>query len=307
GISSVSPLEMTRAYATIANEGVEVEPLTVRYIEDQRGQVVAEPERELRTSQRDRGSELEVVSEQAAYIVTDMLQDAFKTGTMRGNTPDVPMAAKSGTTQNWSDAWVAGYSPLYTTSVWFGFDRGGRSLGTNQYGAALAGPVWTNYMNEIHSDRDVPDFERPENGLVDVEISEETGLLADSNYSGPTREEIFIEGTEPTEYSPSESERMLAESRRVNQLQSSAERRGLLPSRRQADSAIPTIDDILSGDSESDSEELMEDDIDDLPAEEDFLDDETEDDQDGRDDDDETEDDDDDEDDEDEGGNPLLD
>ena len=266
GISSVSPLEMTRAYATIANKGLEVEPLTVRYIEDQSGRIVAEPERDLRAAQRDRGDEREIVSEQAAYILTDMLKDAFETGTMRGNSPEAPMAAKSGTTQNWSDAWVAGYSPLYTTTVWFGFDRGGRSLGTNQYGAALAGPVWTNYMNEIHSDLDVPDFEKPENGLVEVEISEETGLLAGRSYSGPTRKEIFIEGTQPTEYSPAESDQTLSESRRVNRLQRSAERRGLLPSRQQTDSAIPTIDEILSGDGESNTDEGIEKDIENLPA-----------------------------------------
>ncbi len=293
GVSSVSPLEMTRAYATIANQGMEVEPLTVRYIEDQSGQVVAEPERDLRASQRERGRELRVISEQASYIMTDMLKDAFETGTMRANSPDVPMAAKSGTTQNWSDAWVAGYSPLYTTSIWFGFDRGGRSLGTNQYGAALAGPIWTNYMNEIHSGLDVPEFERPESGIVEVEISEETGLLAHSDYSGPTREEIFMEGTEPTEYSPRESERMALESRQVSRLQSSAERRGLLPSREQADQAIPTIDEVLAGDTDAgetlpsdppDTGSQVEEDIDDLPVDEFFE-----------------------EDDDDDGGNPLLD
>ena len=293
GVSSVSPLEMTRAYATLANQGMTVEPLTVRYIEDQSGQMVAEPERDLRAAQRDRGRELQIVSEQASYIVTDILKDAFETGTMRANSPDVPMAAKSGTTQNWSDGWVAGYSPLYTTSVWFGFDRGGRSLGTNQYGAALAGPVWTDYMNEIHAGLDVPDFERPEEGLIEVEISEETGLLADSDYSGPTRKEIFMEGTEPTEYSPSESERMASESRQVSRLQASAERRGLLPSRQQADQAIPTVDDILAGEAGPgdtlpsdmpDSDPAIDEDIDDLPFD-DVFDDEFDDD----------------------GGNPLLD
>ncbi|MFW6368822.1 MAG: penicillin-binding protein 1A [Spirochaetota bacterium] len=247
GVNSVSPLEMARAYATFPNQGMQVDPLAIRYVEDQSGRIVAEPERDLRVEQRQRGNENQIISPEAAYIMTDMLAQAFETGTMRGVTPDVPMAAKSGTTQNWSDGWVVGYSPHYTTAVWFGFDRGGRSLGTNQYGAAIAGPVWGDFMNEIHSELEPEEFERPQDGIVEVRISEETGLLADSSYSGPTREELFIEGTEPEEYTPSEEQRVARQAEEVNRLRSNAELRGLLPSREQVSQAIPTLEEILGG------------------------------------------------------------
>lgn len=269
GIASVSPLEMARAFATFPNQGIQVDPIAIRYIEDQSGQIVAEPERELRVEQRRRGSDMQIISPQAAYIMNDLHKDVFTTGTLRANSPSITMAAKTGTTQNWSDGWVAGYSPYFTTTMWYGFDRGGRSLGTNQYGAALAGPRWTAYMNEIHRGLEDRDFERPEDGLVEVTISAESGLLADSSYSGPTIDEIFIAGTQPTEYARSDEQRTAESTRQLSRLRQNAESRGLLPTRQQASEAIPTIDDILAGadigDTEFDADSgLDEDDFDNL-------------------------------------------
>ncbi len=275
GVSSVSPLEMTRAYATFPNNGMQVDPLAVRYVEDQSGDIVAEPERDLRIAQRRRGADNQIVSPQTAYVMTDLLKDAFETGTLRANSPDGPMAAKSGTTQNWSDGWVVGYSPKYTTTVWYGFDRGGRSLGTNQYGAALAGPVWTGYMNEIHAELDDLEFDRPEDGLTEVKISAESGLLATDDYTGPTREEIFISGTEPTEYARDDRQRLADQERQVGRLRESASRYGLLPARAEMDQVIPTIDEVLEGTDATDArlptDEELESQLDELQVDE-FLD-----------------------------------
>ncbi len=207
GVASVSPLEMARAFATFANQGQAVEPISVRYIEDRQGQLVLEHERELRESQRRRGDELQVISPQTAYIITDMLKSAVSDGTLRyaramaGGFDDIPMAGKTGTTQNWADAWTVGYSPYYTTAVWFGFDRGGgNSLGVDQTGAITAGPVWGRMMRAIHQDHEPVEFERPASGITEVEVSTRSGLLPPENYSGSTREELFLAGTEPREY-----------------------------------------------------------------------------------------------------------
>ncbi|TVQ27157.1 MAG: PBP1A family penicillin-binding protein [Spirochaetaceae bacterium] len=252
GVSSVSPLEMTRAYATFASGGRQVDPIAVRYIEDQRGRVIAEPERDLRIEQQRRGAAGQIVSPEAAYIMTDLMRGVFTDGTLRAQNPIMPMAAKSGTTQNWSDGWVVGYSPYYTTTIWYGFDRGGRSLGTNQYGAALAGPVWGGYMNTIHQDLPSIDFERPD-GLVEVEIAIPSGLRAPSGYTGRRRTELFIPGTEPREFAPSLEETAAEASQRSDRLRSIATSEALIPSRAQLDSAIPTLDELLGDSSPGDT------------------------------------------------------
>ncbi len=75
-----------------------------------------------------------------------------------------PFAAKTGTTQNWSDAWTVGFSPYVTTAVWYGFDQGNRSLGTALTGAAIAGPTWAKYMKAIHKDLPGEDVSPARNG-----------------------------------------------------------------------------------------------------------------------------------------------
>ncbi len=244
GNAAVSPMEMARAYATFANLGMPVEPLAIRYVTDRDGRVVVEPERDLRIRQARAGESARLASEQASYLMTNILEDSFTIGTLRARHPSVPMAAKSGTTQNWSDGWVVGYSPSYTTAMWYGFDRGGRSLGTHQFADALVGPDWQGYMNTIHRDLPAKPFPRPE-GIVQERISSETGLLAPVGYSRATRPELFIAGTEPVVFAPRDSERREAEAARLAALRSNAERRALLPSRASLAATLPALDDML--------------------------------------------------------------
>lgn len=207
GIVDASPLEMARAFSVFANQGRELTPIAVRYIEDRSGRVVLEPERDLRVEQQRRGAEAQIISPQTAYVMTDMLKTAVERGTLAGAARiaggfrnDIPMAGKTGTTQNWADAWTVGYSPHVTTALWYGFDRGGFSLGWNQTGAVTAGPVWARYMREIHADLPPREFTRPADGLVEVTVSTRSGLLPTENYRGSTRTEIFIAGTEPRQF-----------------------------------------------------------------------------------------------------------
>ncbi len=137
GAITVSPLEMVRAYATFANEGREVVPIAIRYIEDRNGTIIAAPAQDTLAAESRKGSAARIMSPQTAYIMTSLMQSTLKDGTLTiaGGILDAwndraqPFAGKTGTAQNWQDAWVVGFSPYVTTAVWYGFDRGNRSLG----------------------------------------------------------------------------------------------------------------------------------------------------------------------------------
>jgi penicillin-binding protein 1A len=205
GIVQVAPIEMAKAYATIANQGREVTPIAIKYIEDRTGRVIMEPEADFRREQRRNGGPRQIVTPQAAYVIADILQTTVQSGTLRyarnlAGDFDQPTAGKTGTTQNWADAWTLGFTPYFTTAVWFGFDRGGsNSLGVNQTGAVTSGPVWAQYMKEIHDGLPPGEFVRPD-GIVETTVSERSGLLPPADYTGPTIKEVFIAGSQPTEF-----------------------------------------------------------------------------------------------------------
>jgi penicillin-binding protein 1A len=201
GIISVAPIQMARAFAVFPNQGKEVVPIGIRYIEDRNGAIILEPEKDLRDDQRARGAETQIISPQTAYIMTNMLQSTVEWGTL-GHIRRVvggftmPLAGKTGTVQNWSDIWTVGFSPYYTTAVWFGFDQPGNSLGVSQTGALAVGPVWGKFMKFIHANLDPRSFQRPD-GIVEVTVTSRSGLLPPPGYEGKTQKEVFIAGTEP--------------------------------------------------------------------------------------------------------------
>ncbi|MFQ3620171.1 MAG: penicillin-binding transpeptidase domain-containing protein, partial [Spirochaetales bacterium] len=191
-------------FATIANQGKEVMPLAIRYVEDRNGKVIAEPEKELRNLQRKKGRAAQILSPQAAYIMTDMMRSTIDFGTLAYarnsvNGLPMPMAGKTGTTQNWSDIWTVGYSPYYTTAIWFGFDQPGNSLGVNQTGATVPGPIWARFMKDIHANLPPKDFPKPE-GIVNMTVTARSGLIPPPNYNLRTIQEVFIAGTEPKRF-----------------------------------------------------------------------------------------------------------
>jgi penicillin-binding protein 1A len=205
GIARVSPLQMARAFATFPNEGMAVEPIGIRFIEDRHGKKIREPEKELRARQKQAGNAGRIISSQTAYIMIDLMKSVVDYGTLVGQKRKFrnrPVAGKTGTTQNWSDAWAVGFTPQLTASVWFGFDTPGNSLGVDLNGAAIAGPVWGEFMYRVHNNLPVEEFKRPETGLIEVEICRKSGLLPDlEGYCGnDTVTELFIRGTEPKTY-----------------------------------------------------------------------------------------------------------
>ena len=134
--------------------------------------------------------------------MTDMLRSTLTEGTLArrvaesGGLGPVQMAGKTGTTENWSDAWTVGFSPHVTTAVWFGFVVPDNSLGRYQTGALAAGPVWVRYMKAIHAELPYRQFEQPESGIIRRKVCSVSGLLPTEDCPEVV-DELFIVGTEP--------------------------------------------------------------------------------------------------------------
>jgi len=214
GISSVSPLQMARAFAVFANQGRDVTPIAIKTIEDRNGRVLFDIEKDVRLRQQQMQNNAQVISAQNAFIMTRLLEFGVTGGTLalgtgagskftyrdsEGKTYRMPVAGKTGTTQNWSDAWVVGYTPYYTTAIWYGFDKPGNSLGISQTGAELGGPVWGDYMRDINRGLVQKSFSRP-SGVVDAAVCRRTGLLPTSACTDGSIYLPFLSGTVPSQY-----------------------------------------------------------------------------------------------------------
>jgi len=149
GTSEVSPLEMTSAYGTFANNGIHVDPISILKIEDRNGIQIAKfvPEYQ------------DAISPQTASIMTSMMEDVINYGTGSGVRRyfQYPCAGKTGTTQAFSDAWFVGYTPQLVAGVWVGFDDH-RVKFTSSYGqgARAALPVWAMFMQNTYKSLNLP-------------------------------------------------------------------------------------------------------------------------------------------------------
>jgi len=212
GIAQVSPLQMARAFSIFANQGRQVDPIAIRSVEDRNGRIILEPEKDIRTAQKKKGQGIQLITPQTAAIMVDMLQRVVWQGTLQyptnagqifsykdqdGKKYTIPAAGKTGTTQNWADAWTVGFTPFMTTAIWFGFDKPGNSLGVTQSGAAIAGDVWARYMRDIHRGFPYKAFARPQTGLVSVRVCAVSGLLPTEACNEGTEDLLFLEGTQP--------------------------------------------------------------------------------------------------------------
>lgn len=215
GVIDVKPIQMARAFAIFGNQGKEVTPIAIRAVEDRNGRVILDPEKELRLEQQRKGSDMQIISQQNAYVMSSLLQKTVESGTLAyaagwgskftfrdedGNRYSIPAAGKTGTTQNWADAWAVGFTPYFTTAVWYGFDLRGNSLGVSQTGATLAGPTWADFMRDIHQGLPYKDFYRPNTGIIDVTVCSKSGLLPTEHCDDGTVTLPFLEGTQPTSY-----------------------------------------------------------------------------------------------------------
>jgi penicillin-binding protein 1A len=187
GSFEVSPLELTLAYGVLANGGTRYEPGLIRYITDKQGKLLEEhipyPQ--------------EVLSPATAYIATHMLEGVVERGTgWRAKALGRPVAAKTGTTDDYSDAWFVGYTPSLVTGVWVGHDMK-KSLGEGETGSRAASPIWVDFMRQVLKDSPAEEFSIPE-GVVLVDIDADNGLLATPDCPNIIKE-AFKTGTEPTQ------------------------------------------------------------------------------------------------------------
>lgn len=143
-----------------------------------------------------------VLSPAAAFVATQMLKDVMTYGTAKSLnkfSQKRPAAGKTGTTDDYRDAWFIGYTPQVITGVWVGHDKP-RPGGKGFTGGAVAAPIWEKFMRKAVAAKPVVDFQRPDT-TVSVAIDPENGFLATTDCP-VQRHEFYINGTEPTEYCP---------------------------------------------------------------------------------------------------------
>ena len=211
GTGSVSLAEMVNAYSVFANQGQRRVMNCILSVEDRDGRVIWEPWNDVEKYYRDNKKKLQVISAQNAFIVTDVLKgtvhspDGFLYKAKRRIVasgrpfPDVELAAKSGTTQLWSDGWVLGYSPEITLGVWIGFKQYGLSLGYGQDGAVILGDTWVDYMRMAHlsSNKESLHFQPPAN-LSRIKVCAASGKLpSEACNEELVYPEYFLPGTLP--------------------------------------------------------------------------------------------------------------
>ncbi|MEW5744901.1 MAG: PBP1A family penicillin-binding protein [Nitrospirota bacterium] len=187
GSTSVTPLELATVYATFANGGVRMNPITIKYITDAQGNVLESSDPE----------GIETVSPQTAFLMTSMMEDVISYGTGMRAAIGRPAAGKTGTSNDYKDAWFVGYTPQLVGCVWIGFDDMRRSLGSGIVGGKAAAPIWANFMKSTLAAEPLMPFAIPE-GVIRVPIDPATGLLSPTGASEVF--EYFRQGTEPREY-----------------------------------------------------------------------------------------------------------
>ena len=183
GTSDLTLLEITSAYGALANQGNWIRPTAIRYVLDSQRKLLEE----------NTPLSKQVVSPELAYVMTHMLRGTIERGTgAAARALGRPAAAKTGTTNDYSNAWFIGYTPQLVTGVWVGYDRP-RSLGQDETGSRVAVPIWTSFMHEALAGTTAEDFPIPERVvLVPVDLNTGGGCVRPVTMA-------FIAGTEPKE------------------------------------------------------------------------------------------------------------
>jgi len=188
GAFETTLLEMTSAYAAFGDVGVLHEPYLIRRIQDREGNVLMERHPVSR----------QALSPEVAYLTTNLLRGVVQHGTARKARPlGGAIGGKTGTTDEFTDAWFIGYSPRVACGVWIGYDVK-RSLGKGEVGAKAALPIWIDFMAEAIASRPEDDFVRP-SGVEFVLIDKKTGLRRTDICRDGFREG-FVRGTAPVSY-----------------------------------------------------------------------------------------------------------
>lgn len=191
GAVEVTPLEMADAFATLANGGRRMEPVFIRRIIGRDGEIIEE--------QYPEPGE-QALTAQTAFLVTSMMRSVIDapggTGsTVRRRGFKGPAAGKTGTTDDFTDAWFVGFTPNVSCAVWVGFDKK-QTIYRGASGGACAAPIWAEFMKSTVDSLTPGDFRMPP-GIITRNICTLTGRLASPDCPH-TRVEYYLEGTEPT-------------------------------------------------------------------------------------------------------------
>jgi len=151
GSAEIALIEQTSAYSVFPNDGVRVTPRYITRVTDYEGRVLEEDFPEVK----------DVIRERTARIMTSMLREVVLHGTaIAAAKLPYPVAGKTGTTNDFTDAWFVGFTPTMTCGVWVGYDEK-KSLGAKETGAHAALPIWINFMNVAMAGKDAGEFEPP--------------------------------------------------------------------------------------------------------------------------------------------------
>jgi 1A family penicillin-binding protein len=205
GSGEVTLQSMTAAYAAFANHGMVPKPIIIRRVEDLDGRLLYEA----------RDAPTRAVSDTTAFLLSTMMADVINAGT--GNRArqmgfTLPAAGKTGTTNEFHDAWFVGFTPKIVTGVWVGFDQP-RTILPNGFAADIAVPVWANFM-KVATRGDAPDWLNPPAGLTTATVCRVSGKLATDgcrnayvenpdgsmSYKSTAYSDYFARGTAPTQY-----------------------------------------------------------------------------------------------------------
>ncbi len=196
GAMTVTPLELANVYGTFASGGQRGTPSFMRAIG---GETL--PPRKLEPA----------ISPDVAFIMTSLMRSVLEEGTARGVAAKLrrPAAGKTGTSNGQRDAWFVGYTPELLAAVWVGFDDM-KKLGRGEAGGKTAAPIWADFMVKALAGKPTRDFTPPP-GVVIQRIDKASGLLAAPGQEVNTLDEVFLNGTAPTEQAPAAGEEQSAD------------------------------------------------------------------------------------------------
>ena len=160
GAAEITLLEQTSAFSVFPNDGVRITPRYITKVTDYEGRVLEEDFPDVK----------DVIGSRTARIVTAMLREVVLHGTaVAARSMQIPIAGKTGTTNDFTDAWFIGFSPSITCGVWMGYDEK-RTLGAKETGAHAALPIWMNFMTTAMADKEPGEFQPPPETTQSVAI-----------------------------------------------------------------------------------------------------------------------------------------
>jgi penicillin-binding protein 1A len=187
GAGEATLMEVTAAYSVFPNQGIRMRPYQIIRVTDRDGNVLEE----------NRPDPQDAIRADTAFVMTSLLRGVVQRGTAaRAASLNWPLAGKTGTVDDFTDAWFVGFSPEMTAGAWIGHDEK-KPLGYGEDGARAALPIWMDLMRaHIEGQKETPDFASPGN-IVFVQVDRQTGTVIEDAASAGGITEAYIAGTQP--------------------------------------------------------------------------------------------------------------